>query len=80
MAQTMKRPALRAEDGATFHGRVVPVDGQFRAECWAELPLPSNHQAEEESYRICDTQLEAEHWIHEQAIARGFERYSLSRE
>jgi hypothetical protein len=76
----MKRPVLGAEDGATFHGRVVPVDGQFRAKCWAELALPTSHQAEEERCRICDTQLDAEYWIHEQAIARGFERYSLSRE
>jgi hypothetical protein len=78
MAQTMKQPALLAEDGATFQGRIDPIeDGRFRAECGAQLDLLSNILSESPESRICNTHLEAEQWINQQATARGFDRWWL---
>jgi len=73
-----KQPALLAEDGATFHARIdVVANGRFRAECWAELNLLSKIQTESPEYHICNTRLDAESWIDQQAAARGFDRWWL---
>jgi hypothetical protein len=63
---------------ATFQGRIDPVEGgRFRAECGAQLDLLSNVLIASPIFRICDTQLDAEQWINQQATARGFDRWWL---
>jgi hypothetical protein len=79
MAQTTKQPALLAEDGATFQGRIDPIeDGRFRAECGAQLDLRSSILTESPGFCICHTRLEAERWIDEQARTHGFDRWWLA--
>ena len=69
----LKRAALLAEDGATFHGSIDSVDnGQFRAACRAELDRRSHYEVEETQYQMCASRDEARRWIHGVAAARGF--------
>jgi hypothetical protein len=76
--QNMKRPALLAEDGATFHGRIDQVESsRFRAECYAQLDARSHVQTEAPEYHLCFTKLEGEQWIERQAAVRGFAKWWL---
>jgi hypothetical protein len=54
----MKQPSLRTEDGAEFFGLVEPIEGQFRASCYAKI----DHQIEGQEFKICRSEDEALKW------------------
>ena len=71
----MKQPAFRAEDGATFHGSVQQLGPrQFRASCTARLNLGSQSKEEEPEMKVFGSQAEAEAWLKDRAIRRGFSK------
>jgi hypothetical protein len=70
----MKRSSLKAEDGAEFFGLVEPVDGLFRASCYAKTTL----QTEEPEFRMHASEDEALRWIGLRARQRGFHNWRLS--
>lgn len=64
----MKQPSLKAEDGAEFFGLVEPIEGQFRASCYAR----SNDRAEEPEIRMHASEDGALRWIGRRAAERDF--------
>jgi hypothetical protein len=69
----LKHPALRAEDGATFHGYVKPMPGhQYQAICWATLDDVSGRKTDSREHSLQDTENEARNWIAMNAASRGF--------
>lgn len=67
----MKAP-LRAEDGAKFYGRVVSVDGEFRASCYAGLQQGDSDHVEAPEHEIFQLEAEGLDWIRRKAASRGF--------
>ena len=66
----MKVPALLANGGATFNGRVVAVDGQFRASCnAARLDEGFQIREEQEEIRLFPMRLKAAAWIDAEAAS-----------
>ncbi len=63
---------LRADDGAKFYGRVVLVDGEFRASCYAALQQGSSDFIESQEHEVFHSQAEGLDWIGRKAAARGF--------
>ena len=80
----MKSPALLAEDGATFHGRIQAIEAevegrekQFRASCYAQLDMKSHVDVEMSDMQLFNTEEKARAWIHGKAAARGFSKVHL---
>jgi len=70
---SIKRPALLAEDGATFHAHLEPVpDGQVQATCRAQIDYKSSIEVEAPEYLLCHNRQEARAWVHRMAGSRGF--------
>ena len=68
-----KRPALLAEDGATFHAHLQPVPAsQVQAACWAQIDHKSSLEVEAPEYLLCFNKQEARAWVHRMAGSRGF--------
>jgi hypothetical protein len=66
----MKRPSLKAEDGAEFVGEIQRIEGgQFQASCYAR----NETQAEDPEYHTCASEDEAKNWLAAKAALRGFE-------
>jgi len=68
---------LKYEDGAEFIGRIVAVEGQFRAVCYAQHDQLHSVLTESSEGRDCADQAEAEDWIERKAAARGFQKFKL---
>jgi len=71
----MKRPSLKPEDGAEFFGLVEPIDGLFRASCYAKTA----HQTEEPEFKMRASEDEALKWIGMRTRQRGFPYWKLGR-
>lgn len=72
----MKQPALRPEDGATFHGGVTLIEQRlFRAHCYARLAEGDHISQEAADYEMFKTADEGFAWIADRAARRGFEHY-----
>ena len=70
----MKRPSLKPEDGAEFFGQVEPIDGLFRASCFAKTA----HQTEEPEFNMRASEDEALKWIGMRTRQRGFLNWCIS--
>ena len=66
------RAPLRADDGAKFYGRVVSVDGGFRASCYASLQQGDSDYVEAPEHEIFRSEAEGLDWIRRKAASRGF--------
>jgi hypothetical protein len=64
---------LKAEDGAEFFGRVEPIEGLFRASCYAK----NAHQTEEREFKMHRSEDAALKWIGLRARQRGFHNWHL---
>jgi hypothetical protein len=73
----MKRSALRAADGATFHGGFTAhdEDGVVGAWCYAQLITGDTIRSESSEFMTCSSEVEALNWIHQQACYRQFDHW-----
>ena len=74
----MRKPSLKAEDGAQFFGVVEGVDGKFRASCYAQIDYEDRVETEEPEYYLCTSDDEAVSWIELRTSQRGFLKYQLT--
>ena len=73
----MRKPSLRAEDGAEFFGVVESVEGKFRASCYAQIDYKGGVETEEPEYFLCASEDEAVGWIELRTSQRRFPKYQL---
>jgi hypothetical protein len=72
----MRRPALRADEGAKFFGRVDAVgDGQFRATCRAAIHAPEGVLDEAPEHFMTDDRDSGLQWVARRAAERGFDTW-----
>jgi hypothetical protein len=75
----MRRPSLKAEDGAEFVGELQRIDDGrlFLAICYARLEYGDVTQTEDHEFHTCASEEEAEKWIAARAKQCGFAGYRL---
>ena len=74
----MKKPALKADDGAEFVGLIAELEGgNVRASCYAQQDHKHSVETEEPQSMLCASRALAEQWIGQQAGSRGFRKYKL---
>ena len=69
----MKRPLLKAEDGAKFYGSVTEISrGLFRAHCYAQLDSGDRVLTESPDYEMCRSWDDCIEWVESTGVKRGF--------
>lgn len=68
----MRKPTLRAADGAEFFGVLEKIDGQFRVSCYGRIDHKDRVETEEPEYHLCASEDEAVRWIELRNLIAAF--------